>query len=714
MPKSYAVLVPVDEDLGGIDSDYFDDLWLAYQVCKGKQIPISTGESTSTTIDPETGEEVEVTNTTSTNYTEAHFNNCCGYTKSCQNLSVNQLFIEDLFQSSSDKRYQLCGSNNLSYLVDNLLAQSDKPDFQSYCNTNLAGACAGNKTIDGTTYSTRVTYSPHDGSNSSWDSDEEYSDDPDETVDITEGEEEVGPPSTEVPGECKFSTSYNIDASDIDDTQFEAVTPDFPASWCTDNGYVNMKNFGATKSIDCQCNNAATALVLSTNNEKMCVPKCPKSSQLPYARYTVDATGKEQPANPIGKCCDTDYNPQKMDCCPEKSLYDPTAGGCVCVGGYKMNTAETECNLEYCPAGSHPTPDGVCVVNPPITQARRFCELITEQWNISDSYCGSFDTNSQSQDTYLDVYNAALGTNNKFLSVTSKPSAFKTIKPNIVFTNGLKMWILGDKAASIPGLSYYNTSISKTQNMCFKKDLGSETTASKCYGAGGDDAGYFCKHENTCLKLDPASKASGAIKDARTCCATLDTSDLQEEAKASGANWKTDPRAYAIAGFTIFVDIDGDKGDGTLWDDVYPFFVGSDGVVYPAYPLDAPKGNSAADPDLLYDGGNNAKFLPVDVYYYLPTDKSRQRRTAFSSVSYARGVCSARKVSQFTPYCLNLGEKFNGGNGFTSAACPTSGGCTSSTKLTGNAYIQVSGKESRNPCDHYNCFVAVRRKLKSF
>jgi hypothetical protein len=374
-----------------------------------------------------------------------------------------------------------------------------------------------------------------------------------------------------------------------------------------------------------------------------------------------------------------------------------------------MNAAGTECELKFCPAGSHKTDDGVCVVNPPITQAKRFCELITEHWNLSDSYCGSFDNDVDSQDTYEDVYNAALGNNNKYLSVNSKIGAFKSIRPNIEFANGLKMWILGDKAASIPALTYYNEPVSKTQNMCFKKEL-TDNTKLGCYYAGG----YFCQHENTCLVLDPGSASSG-IKDARTCCAAVDYSDLEEEAAAAvpPKNWREDPRAYAIAGFTVFVDINGEKGDGTLWDDVYPFFIGSNGEVYPGYPLDAPK-DAASAYDLAYDGGNSEKYLPVDVYYYLPHDEARQRVTAFSGVSFARGVCSARKVSKFSPYCLNLGNKFNGGTGFTTANCPTSGGCTSAKTLLGNEYIQVDDKSSRNPCDHYNCFVAVRKKLRSF
>ena len=157
------------------------------------------------------------------------------------------------------------------------------------------------------------------------------------------------------------------------------------------------------------------------------------------------------------------------------------------------------------------------------------------------------------------------------------------------------------------------------------------------------------------------------------------------------------------------IDFRGGAAHGTI----DCFFIGSDGVVYPAYPLDAPK-NADSPLDLLYTGGNSSHYLPVDVYYYLPSDKSRQRKTAFAGVSYARGVCSARNISKFTPYCLNLGDKFDGGNGFNSTNCPTSGGCTSSTNLKGSDYIKIAGKESRNPCDHYNCFIAVRKKLRAF
>ena len=141
-------------------------------------------------------------------------------------------------------------------------------------------------------------------------------------------------------------------------------------------------------------------------------------------------------------------------------------------------------------------------------------------------------------------------------------------------------------------------------------------------------------------------------------------------------------------------------------------------MLYPAYPLDGAKKVSDTDPDVdsvsLYNGANSDRLIPVDVYYYKSSEKSRQKKLAFSSISYARGVCSARKVSKFSPYCLNLGEKFNGGDGLSAADCPTEGGCTGSVKLKGTEYLKYDGKESKNPCDHYNCFVSVRRRLKAF
>ena len=682
-------------------SDDYDYLWLAYQVCGNNRInefSMSAGSHTETTIDPETGEEIEETVDTATHWGKQHFQNCIGYTTSGsyegESYSAHDHIINDLF---GDERSVLCAPNRTT-LANAIKAQNgERPNAEAFCNSTYRTQCQGSRIYDGKTYNVSVNFNREENTGG-----EEI--DEEDAEHLGEGEEYTEAPSSAEYGSCVISSTYRVYFSESDDSQYVPQKPTFGPSWCTDNGYTNMLNKGATETIDCQC--ATTNLEVSVNSEKVCVERCPNPNQLPYAKK--NSSGEY---NGTRECCSTDFNPDSNTCCPEKSLYDPSSTSsckCTCVSGYEMNSSCSECVLKFCPAGSHKTDDGVCVVNPPITQAKRFCELITEHWNISDSYCGSFDSDPETHDIYDDVYNAALNKdgNNRFLSVNSKIGAFKSIKPNIEFANGLKLWILGDKAASIPGLSYYADNISKTQNMCFRKEL-TENTQIACYNAGG----YFCKHENVCLVLDQDSKDSGAISDARTCCSTIDYSSL-EAAATPGVDWKKDARAYAVAGFTVFVDIDGDKGDGTLWDDVYPFFIGSNGTVYPAYPLDAPKGADA--PELLYDGGNSEKFLPVDVYYYLPTDEARKRMTAFSGVSYARGMCSARKVSKYAPYCLNLGLQFNGGDGFTSGNCPTSGGCTSSKKLTGVDYLDVDGKESRNPCDHYNCFVSVRKKLKSF
>ena len=536
-----------------------------------------------------------------------------------------------------------------------------------------------------------------------------------ESGDDEDDEEEGGTSSlntdyySEVAGNCEVTSEYMHTSYDEDENQHVVAREIFKSDWCNKNGFYQMYNMGSEQeptTIDCQCDPYSSLdLVLSTNSEKACVPKCNNVGELPYVKMTKNASGKITYNG--SRCCSTDFNAKKNDCCPEKSLYNPTTEKCECVSGYEMNAAGDKCDLVDCPAGSHKTADGVCVINPPITSGKRFCEEIGKHWNLSgEPSCNTF-TAVDGLSANSAVYNAALGQDNKtYLSVNSKIGAFKNIAPNVEFSNGLKMWILGDKAASIPGLSYFAPTMKSTQNMCIKKQM-TKHTAIECYNAGG----YFCKSENTCLVLDNDSKS--VIRDARTCCAAPDMSDLQAAAEAAGEDWLKDPSAYAISGFTVFVDINADKGEGTLWEDVFPFFITADGAVYPAYPLDGNK-SVGAEHTALYNGGNSDKLLPVDVYYYKSSSDSRLRQVAFSSVSYARAICSARKMSMNTPYCMNLGGNFKGGDGFSSTNCPTEGGCTSSTKLNGTNYLYVTGKESRNPCDHYNCFVSVRRKLRSF
>lgn len=709
MPRTVAAGVTYTQATKDWDSWYsdgYDELWMGYQICKNNRQGVFVKDvQIREEVNEITGAVTQVTDYI--HFDKSDFNCCYGYTVSgkkqnsmstCSNdedkdvdYTTNEV-VTDFFSGQYSIICNITASRAQSFA--NTIANQNKtgttPNAKAFCEGVFKDACSGSRTVDGIQHTARVQYK---------------SDDADDEEDEEEEEDNTDYYS-EIPGSCSVESDYTHVSYGEDENQFQVARPSFSKSWCKDNGYKNMFNFGYDadpSTIDCQCITRSkyldfvptTDYVVSVNNEKACVKKCTNSDALPY-----DVT-----TNTTGLCCTTDFNAKANKCCPEKSLYNPTSEKCECVSGYKMNGAGTKCELHDCPAGSHKTNDGVCVVNPPITSGKRFCEEIEKHWNVASTSCNAF-TKSGDFAVNKAVYEAALGKDRTtYLSVNSQIGAFKNIAPNIELSNGMRVWILGDKAASIPGLSYFGSAVSSTQNMCIKKQM-TEHTAIACYNADG----YFCKSENTCLILDPGSKT--AIRDARTCCAAPEMSDLEEAAKVAGKDWKEDPSAYAISGFTVFVDINADKGEGTLWEDVFPFYITTDGVVYPAYPLDAPK-SKTTEHDLLYNGGNSDKLLPVDVYYYVSSENSRQRKVAFSGVSYARGICSARKISRFTPYCLNLGEKFNGGSGITSN-CPTENGCTSPHDLTGTGYLSEDTKASRNPCDHYNCFVAVRRKLRNF
>ena len=102
-------------------------------------------------------------------------------------------------------------------------------------------------------------------------------------------------------------------------------------------------------------------------------------------------------------------------------------------------------------------------------------------------------------------------------------------------SNGLRLWILGDKSASIPGLSYNPVGISSTQNMCrelLKSDnISPLSTRELCDAAGG----YFCAGESHCYTLDSAASLN-KMGDARNCCASTDLSTIDYSADADKEN----------------------------------------------------------------------------------------------------------------------------------------------------------------------------------
>lgn len=459
---------------------------------------------------------------------------------------------------------------------------------------------------------------------------------------------------------------------------------------CTEaNGYYGMYNSGGDYSVSCECK---LGKLPTQNNDKVC---CPQMTGLnSYSRSDINSSMSE---STYCKNCLGDFNPIGNWCCPDYSVFNGSE--CQCVEGYKMNNAKgtsaEECIHTGCAKGSHLDKETeICVPNPPLLKADRFCNLINQNWNTTAHKCDTFSTVNNSK-VYNAVLEAAKSTSGNYLSIQSKNGAFNHVTPNIILTNGLRLWILGDKAASIPGLSYNPMNISSTQNMCQELFSGTNTplsTKDKCDARGG----YFCKGEAHCYTLDATSLTK--MGDARNCCSSTDISDL-----AHAANAEKDNRAFAISGFTIFVDINGDKGSGTLWEDVFPFFVGADGRVYPGYPLDADKNYKVdSTSEAAYLGGNSVKNLPVDVYYYendSRNDNSRKKVIVYSNVSYAKGLCFSKILNVHTPYCRNLGLKMKEN---------VTGETNDVTKI--KDFIESPS----NDCNTHNCFLSVRNKLRFF
>ncbi len=463
--------------------------------------------------------------------------------------------------------------------------------------------------------------------------------------------------------DCFLKTeSEEIVDNVVGDESWERPTVD---DICTSEyGYYGMRNYGTSAgggkyyNTNCQCE---TGKIVTENNSKVCCNAPENPTDLVYATSSNTCVA-----------CATDFNPGTNECCPEFSVYNGTK--CECVEGYTYSESDKQCHHTSCSKGSHmDEKNEVCVPNVPILKARRLCEKIADNWNIQSSYCTGFTDGQYNSD----VFNAAKGTDNQFLSIKSKDGAFATLRPHVVLANGLKLWILGDKMASIPGLSFNPTNISNKQNIC--KDVtdidgaNPKTTQTTCLASNGE---YLCAGEKHCFTLD--SDSLDKMGDARNCCSASDVTDLLN------GNPDEDNRAFAINGFTVFVDINNDKGAGTLWEDVFPFYVSANGMVYPGYPLNADKKKTATSSSL-YLAGNSASMLPTDVYYYETDSDSdkRKRYIAYPNVSFARAACQAKWVGKNTPYCMNLGNKYKDHNG-------------------------------TNPCDSHKCFVSVRNKLRMF
>ena len=96
-------------------------------------------------------------------------------------------------------------------------------------------------------------------------------------------------------------------------------------------------------------------------------------------------------------------------------------------------------------------------------------------------------------------------------------------------------------------------------------------------------------------------------------------------------------------GYTVYIDIDGEKGASEKWVDVYPFYVTLSGMVIPAYDKDHPG---------LY-GGDSRNHLQVSIEDEVIDNGRRKIKWLAKSVSYKEAACGAGYVGANTPYCKN-------------------------------------------------------------
>ncbi len=96
-------------------------------------------------------------------------------------------------------------------------------------------------------------------------------------------------------------------------------------------------------------------------------------------------------------------------------------------------------------------------------------------------------------------------------------------------------------------------------------------------------------------------------------------------------------------GYTVYVDIDGVKGDSQLWSDVYPFYITLSGKIIPGYDTSNPE----------QSGGDSVRHLQVSVENENYNSGKRSTKWLAKSVPFKEGACIAGYVGDGTPYCKN-------------------------------------------------------------
>ena len=91
-------------------------------------------------------------------------------------------------------------------------------------------------------------------------------------------------------------------------------------------------------------------------------------------------------------------------------------------------------------------------------------------------------------------------------------------------------------------------------------------------------------------------------------------------------------------GYKIYTDINGSKGKGILWEDVFPFYILKSGKVLAGYPNDAEI------------GGNNSEYLSVNIMYDDFSGASRTVKFLDFGADFKTAVCKAGIITS-AAYC---------------------------------------------------------------
>ncbi len=94
-------------------------------------------------------------------------------------------------------------------------------------------------------------------------------------------------------------------------------------------------------------------------------------------------------------------------------------------------------------------------------------------------------------------------------------------------------------------------------------------------------------------------------------------------------------------GYKVYIDINGSKGKGILWEDVFPYYILKSGKVLAGYPTDAEI------------GGNNSEYLSVNVLYDDYSGANRAVKFLILNTDFKTAVCKTG-IMKSNEYCKGV------------------------------------------------------------